>query len=124
MGNAWRSRVVDHGIIVPRRALWISLQMDGHVLGVLSVYEPSVTRQRADFWIEISNALPIVDSWIVGGDFNNVESIGDVDETERRLKIPPFPRSALENSRTKKDFPRLSTKKRPLIMNLEISALL
>ena len=69
------------------RALWISLQMDDHVLGVLSVYAPTVARQGADFWAQIIDVLPSVDSWIVGGDFNNVECIDDL-----RISVGQQPR--------------------------------
>ncbi|WP_208972741.1 hypothetical protein, partial [Escherichia coli] len=66
VGSAWRSQVVDHGILVPGRALWIALQFGDHILGVLSVYAPTRARQRAAFWSQILDVLPSVDSWIIG----------------------------------------------------------
>eukprot|EP00250_Pteridium_aquilinum_P025744 c31459_g1_i1 orf=66-242(+) len=44
----------------------------------MSVYASNDPRARSVMWHEIVDALLVVDSWIVGGDFNNVECAQDV----------------------------------------------
>ncbi|KAI5063770.1 hypothetical protein GOP47_0022317 [Adiantum capillus-veneris] len=44
---------------------------------VFFVYMHLSPRLRADFWHKIVHVLPVLDSWIVGGDFNNLESPSD-----------------------------------------------
>lgn len=48
--------------------MWLSMQIQDQLI------DP---RQRAEFWIEIVDVLHVVDSWIVGVDFNNLESPSD-----------------------------------------------
>ena len=54
--------------------MWVSLQVADALVGILCVYAPTIASERAWFWGQIVDVLPIVDSWIVGGDFNNVET--------------------------------------------------
>ena len=44
---------------------------------VFCVYVPTIASERAWFLRQIVDVLPIVDSWIVGGDFNNVQTFED-----------------------------------------------
>ena len=74
MGPCWIACTCDFGTIVCGRAIWVSLQIDDALLGFLSVYAPTDPLARVVMWIEIVEALPVVDSWIVEGDFNNIES--------------------------------------------------
>ena len=46
-------------------------------MGILCVYVPTIALERAWFWGQIVDVLPIVDSWIAGGDFNNVKTFED-----------------------------------------------
>ena len=84
VGPRWLSCVRDHGTLVAGRCIWVSMQIDDHLLDLLCVYAPTEARLRAVFWQEIVDVLPPMDSWIVGGDFNNLESPLDY-----RADIPP-----------------------------------
>ncbi|MCO5592274.1 hypothetical protein L7F22_046273 [Adiantum nelumboides] len=77
VGSRWLDRVIDHGTLVAGRAMWISLQCDASIVGILCIYAPTTAAQRSWFWDHIVDVLPFVDSWIVGGDFNNVETFED-----------------------------------------------
>ncbi|MCO5569045.1 hypothetical protein L7F22_022751 [Adiantum nelumboides] len=77
VGSRWLPRVIDHGTLVAGRAVWISLQYDASVVGILCIYAPTTAAERSWFWDQIVHVLPPVDSWIVGGDFNNVETFED-----------------------------------------------
>ena len=46
-------------------------------MSILCVYVTTIASERAWFWGQIVDVLPIVDLWIVGGDFNNVETFED-----------------------------------------------
>ncbi|MCO5608602.1 hypothetical protein L7F22_062815 [Adiantum nelumboides] len=66
-----------HGTLVTGRALYVAIDIDGTLVGFLTVYAPNSPRDRARFWSQLTDALPIVDTWIVRGDFNNIESDSD-----------------------------------------------
>ena len=70
-------RVFDHGTLIPGRALWIGLELEGSKIGVLYIYASTDLRRRATFWRSLTDLLPVMDSWIVGGDFNNLETMED-----------------------------------------------
>jgi exonuclease III len=75
--------VIDSDIVVPGRAQWITCLLDKQVVGILNIYAPNKGPERATFWTQIANNLPQADSWVVGGDFNMVES-----ETDRSSNTP------------------------------------
>ncbi|MCO5568073.1 hypothetical protein L7F22_021768 [Adiantum nelumboides] len=77
VGSRWLPRVIDHGMLVAGRAMWISLQCDASIVGILCIYAPTTAAERSWFWDQIVDVLPSVDSWIVGGDFNNVDTFED-----------------------------------------------
>ncbi|MCO5561324.1 hypothetical protein L7F22_014945 [Adiantum nelumboides] len=77
VGSRWLARVIDHGTLVSGKAMWISLQCDASVVGIRCIYAPTATSERSWFWDQIIDVLPSVDSWIVRGDFNNVETFED-----------------------------------------------
>ena len=70
-------RVFDHGTLIPGRVLWISLELEGSRIGVLNIYAPTDLRRRATFWRTLTELLLVMDSWIGGGDFNNLETMED-----------------------------------------------
>ncbi|MCO5615129.1 hypothetical protein L7F22_069418 [Adiantum nelumboides] len=86
------SSVRHHGTLVAGRALYVAIDIDGTLVGFLTVYAPNSPRDRARFWSHLTDALPIVDTWIVGGGFNNIESDSDwCSETRPVLSsIPPL----------------------------------
>ena len=47
------------------------------MVGFMCIYAPTTPRERAIFWDRILDVLPDVDHWVVGGDFNNIESHDD-----------------------------------------------
>ncbi|MCO5568576.1 hypothetical protein L7F22_022275 [Adiantum nelumboides] len=59
------------------RSLYVAIDFDGTLVGFLTVYAHNTPRERARFWAQLIDALPNVDTWIVGGDFNNIESDSD-----------------------------------------------
>ena len=69
--------LLAHGTLVAGRAMWVSLQVVNALVGILCVYAPMTLAERAWFWGQIVNVLPTVDTWIVGGDFNNGETFED-----------------------------------------------
>ncbi|MCO5602254.1 hypothetical protein L7F22_056383 [Adiantum nelumboides] len=77
VGSRWLARVGDHGTLVPGRAMWITLQCGASFVGVLCIYAPTTVVERSWFRDRIVDALSSVDSWIVGGDFNIVETFVD-----------------------------------------------
>lgn len=62
--------MIGYGSLVPRQALWIGLDIEGSRLGILNIYAPIDMHKRFAFWRTI-------DSWIVGGDFHNPETLED-----------------------------------------------
>ncbi|MCO5612034.1 hypothetical protein L7F22_066296 [Adiantum nelumboides] len=58
-------------------ALYVAIDIDGTLVGFLNVYAHNTPRERARFWAQLTDALPVVDTWILGGDFNNIESDSD-----------------------------------------------
>ena len=58
--------VVDQGIAVPRRAIWIVIQFADVRLGILNVYAPNQSGGRAVFWDTLATSLPTVEHWCVG----------------------------------------------------------
>ena len=54
--------------------MYVSLRLGDMLIGIMSVYAPTDARSRARFWSQLAHELPEVDSWIVGGDFNNLDS--------------------------------------------------
>ena len=75
--GALLSCVFGHGPLVHRRALWVGLELEGSCVGILNVYVPTYMQQRTAFWQAIVEMLAEKDSWIVGGDFNNLATQED-----------------------------------------------
>ena len=94
IGRQFISHIQHHGILIPGRALWVSLLIDGGSYGLLSIYAPTDARAWSLFWDSLAQSLPCMDSWIVGGDFNNVELPSDVsfEGTPRISSIAPCER--------------------------------
>ena len=69
--------VFGYGSLIPGRALWLGLELEGSRIGVLNIYTPTDLRRRVTYWRTLTELLPAMDSWIVGGDFNNLETMED-----------------------------------------------
>lgn len=80
--------VCQHGVLVPGRAMYVILRIAESRIGFLSIYAPTHARARSAFWSLLVDVLrPVlssVDSWVVGGDFNNIESAQDY-----QAEVPP-----------------------------------
>ena len=63
--------------MIPGRALWVGLELEGSRIGVLNIYTPTNLWRMVTFWRTLIELLPTMDSWIVGGDFNNLETMED-----------------------------------------------
>ena len=57
--------------------LWVGLELEDSRIGVLNIYAPIDLRRRVTFWRTLIKLLPTMDSWIDGGDFNNLETMED-----------------------------------------------
>ena len=58
IADTWRAAIIDRGIVIPGRAQWMIFQW-GHVrLGLLNLYAPNHESARAEFWMQIVDALP------------------------------------------------------------------
>ena len=57
--------------------MYVSLRIGDSLIGFMIVYVPTEALARSRFWSRIKDVLPSVDSWIIGGDFNNVEAFED-----------------------------------------------
>lgn len=72
--NRLRSSIIDEGILPSQRVVWVKLQNEKiGTLGILGVYGPNETPNRARLWKELLNTLDFSISWIVLGDFNMIE---------------------------------------------------
>ncbi|MCO5584027.1 hypothetical protein L7F22_037947 [Adiantum nelumboides] len=69
--------VRHHSTLIAGRALYVAIDIEDTLVGFLSVYAPNTPRERAIFWSQLADTLPIVNTWIIGGDFNNLESDSD-----------------------------------------------
>lgn len=54
--------------------LWVDLNMEDPLIEILNVYAPTDLQMRVAFWRSIVDTLQEMDSWIIGGDFNNLET--------------------------------------------------
>lgn len=77
VGPRWVSAIQQHGTLVAGRAMYVTLRIDQSLVGFLCIYAPTEPTARARFWSSIVDVLPPLDSWVVGGDFNNVETVDD-----------------------------------------------
>ncbi|KAG0594495.1 hypothetical protein M758_UG082400 [Ceratodon purpureus] len=82
--------VINSGSIYNVRALWMIL---GNIAecswGLLHVYSPNDANERKVFWNSIPDNLPLDCHWLVGGDFNMVESSTDKSSACGRLLCEP-----------------------------------
>jgi exonuclease III len=66
--------LVDHGILVPGRAQFITLQPPGEgSLTIINVYAPTLSGDRAQLWSKVESASLASDHYILGGDLNHQE---------------------------------------------------
>ena len=77
IAEAWQSDIRDRVVVVPGRAQFVTMQYHDALVGFLNVYAPNHASARAEFWAHLVAALPSVDSWCIGGDFNMLESPED-----------------------------------------------
>ena len=57
--------------------MWIGFDIEGSRVGILNIYATTDLWRRATFWRTLANTEPVMDSWIVEGDFNNLETLED-----------------------------------------------
>ena len=77
IADSWHAAILERGVIVQGCTQWIFLRW-GHLrVGMLNIYAPNHASARARFWEQILEALPRVDAWCVGGDFNMIEDMYD-----------------------------------------------
>lgn len=68
--DAWRSTIIDSGIIAWVLKLWGKIWCS-----FLNLYAPNHESTWVEFQAKIANALRDVDEWCIGGDFNMVEDL-------------------------------------------------
>lgn len=71
----WSSCIIDHGVSPCNRAVWVTIKYNNNSFGICSVYASNDWKERITLWDWIDN-LPDL-PWIVGGDFNMIESQAD-----------------------------------------------
>lgn len=70
--------LVDHGTIVPGRVQFITLQFTKDIkVGILNIYAHNYTGSRAHLWNSIRHYNLPEAEWIMGGDFNMIETLED-----------------------------------------------
>jgi len=80
--------VSQYGTIMENHAQWVILQgVLGGDLGILNVYAPNDSQGRYQLWKSLIRKLPTTWRWIIGGDFNTVESCWDKTNPCRRLVL-------------------------------------
>ena len=80
--------VTHHGVLYPGRAQYVTLNLSVRLqLGIINVYGFSHTGARAMLWNHIAQAdLPDI-TWIVAGDFNNIEQAQDKQGGSNKIRI-------------------------------------
>ena len=72
------SLVTHHGILYPGRAQYVVLNINTHLqLGIINVYGFSHTGARAMMWQHLAQVPLPTATWVLAGDFNNIESVAD-----------------------------------------------
>ena len=56
--------------IVEGRAISVTIRWYQCIIGIINVYAPNSSTNRAHFWRQLADGLPIADVWILAGDFN------------------------------------------------------
>ena len=56
--------------IVEGRAISVTIRWQQCIIGIINVYAPNSSTNRAHFWRQLADGLPIADAWILAGDFN------------------------------------------------------
>ena len=77
IANTWWAAIIDRGIVIPGRAQLMMFQWGQVRLGLLNLYAPNHESARAEFLMEIVDALPRADEWCIGGDVNMIEAPED-----------------------------------------------
>ncbi|KAG0504403.1 hypothetical protein KC19_N036200 [Ceratodon purpureus] len=76
----------NSGSLFRGRALWVTLaNLPGGDFGILNIYASNDARERTQFWSRLLDGTPKLDRWLLGGDFNMVESPADKSSACGRL---------------------------------------
>ena len=62
--DAWRSTILDHGVIVLGQAQWLKLQWGQMCFGLLNLYAFNHASSWFDFWLEIELAANYIDFFL------------------------------------------------------------
>ena len=62
--------LVGQDTIVEGRAISVTIRWHQCIIGIINVYAPNSSTNRAHFWRQLADGLPIADVWILAGDFN------------------------------------------------------
>lgn len=66
-------KVLECGVLDEARAQFVIFKVNRESLGIMNVYAPNCTGQRAAFWNKLADVqLPSIE-WVVAGDFNMTE---------------------------------------------------
>ncbi|KAG0504767.1 hypothetical protein M758_N019500 [Ceratodon purpureus] len=76
LSKSLKELVVESGIIMAGRAQYVTIQLNPQLkLGILNIYAFNESRRRGRMWDMLARSdLPEAE-WILGGDFNSVESL-------------------------------------------------
>ena len=59
--DKWVALIVDKGCLQGGQAQFIVFKLQEKKVGLLNVYAPNSTRERAQFWCKLWNDLPVMD---------------------------------------------------------------
>lgn len=78
VANKYARLVTSHGTLYDNRVVWIKLEgVEGGNVGIACVYAPNIPTERRHLWHLMTHNLPRDCKWIIGGDFNMIERLGD-----------------------------------------------
>ena len=70
--------ITGHGVLYPGRAQYITIRLSQNlVIGIINVYGFSLTGPRAMLWNHLAQVELPEATWILAGDFNNIEQARD-----------------------------------------------
>ena len=78
LSSALRDSILDSGILIAGRAQYVILRLNPTLkIGILNIYAHNDSQRRAKLWDLLTETNLPEAEWIMGGDFNSVESLDD-----------------------------------------------
>ena len=85
INDTWLVSFLHFGFLTCDRGQYVIFQIGLKKWGLLNMYAPNCVRDRTILWKSILSQLPIVNHWVIVGDFNMLEDVcarlGDIMHT-------------------------------------------